>query len=141
MKNLILPAFLLAFPGLALAQSNINDNLNYVRGCPVGRDSYWGGMMGGFGNMMGWGGMPFLGPFGGIIMIVFWILLIIAIVYLVRNLVGGSEHRRKRWMEEKMRMMKTRKEDSAITILKERYAKGEIDKKEFEEKTKELKDL
>lgn len=143
MNKLFLPFLSLFFPYLALAQTNVNDNFNRCGygGCPYFNDDrtgFWGGMMGG--NMMGWGGMPFFGWFGGIIMIVFWILVIIAIVSLIKYLAWGGGHK-KMWMEEKMKMMKLRKGDNSIAILRERYAKGEIDKKEFEEKTKELKNL
>ena len=80
-------------------------------------------MMGsGFGNMMGgWGGF---GIFGWITMLVFWLLLILGVVALIRYL-GNSRK-------------SSDKDKSPIDILKERYAKGEIDKKEFEEKKKEL---
>jgi putative membrane protein len=75
---------------------------------------------------MGWGyGM---GGFGSIIMLVFWIAVIVGIIFLVRWLVvstGGSGR-------------SARSEDSALEILKRRYARGEIDKEEFEEKKRPL---
>ena len=79
----------------------------------------WGhgpGMMGGYG--MGW--------FGGIIMVAFWIAVVVGIIFLIRWLVlsakgGGSGS-----------------EESALEILKKRYARGEIDKKEFEQKKKDI---
>ena len=70
----------------------------------------------GWGSMMGWFG-------GGIMMVLFWAVIIYFIVWLIRS-------------------NKTNETDSkkSLDILKERYAKGEIDKKEFEEKKKDLSD-
>ena len=70
------------------------------------------GMMGSWG--MGW--------FGGIFMIVFWILILVGLVFVIRWLVqttgkkGDTDQRGSRAME----------------ILKERYARGVIDKTQFE---------
>lgn len=75
---------------------------------------------GGWGNMMGWGS----GIFGWLLMLIFWILLILGVIALIRYL-GG-------WTRSKD------KEKSSLDILKDRYAKGEIDKKEFEEKKRDL---
>mgnify|MGYP001559986835 CR=1 FL=1 len=69
----------------------------------------------GIGNMMGWFG-------GGIMMVAFWVLLIALIVWVIRE-IGGKN---------------SRSNSNALDILKERYAKGEIDKKEFEERRKDL---
>lgn len=72
-------------------------------------------MMGGFG---GWWFMP-------IIMIVFWGLVVWGIVALVRGLSTGSGG-------------SSMQADPALEILKKRYARGEINKEEFEEKKKDL---
>lgn len=83
---------------------------------------------GGESSMMGsWG----LGPaswfgFGSgfIFMIIFWAFIIFGIIALIKWLVNQNRTD----FEEK----------SSMDILKERYAKGEIDKKEFEDKKKDL---
>ena len=87
----------------------------------TGQYGGWGmgsGMMGGYG--MGW--------FGGILMIAFWILILVGLIFLIKWLIqsigrdkatGSSGNR-------------------SLEILKERYARGEIDKQEFESKKKDL---
>jgi len=69
-------------------------------------------MMGGYG-------------FGGIFMVIFWIVVVIGIVFLIRWLVQSTRGR-------------AGSAESALEILKRRYAKGEIEKKEFEQKKKDL---
>lgn len=71
------------------------------------------------GGMMGYGG----GILGILFMILFWAAVILLIVWLYRQIRGtGVEGVSK----------------SALDILKERYAKGEITKEEFQEMKKEL---
>jgi len=82
-------------------------------------------MMGGGGNpMMGYGGWGGFG-FGWIFMIIFWILIILGVVALVRYL-GGTKQ------------SSADKNKTPLDILKERYARGEINKKEFEEIKKDV---
>lgn len=79
-------------------------------------------MMGsGWGNMMGgWDGF---GIFGWLFMILFWVLIILGVVALIRYLSRAGQ---------------SREDKTPLDILRERYARGEIDKKEFEEKKKDL---
>ncbi len=83
----------------------------------------WGNMMGGgYGSGFGLFGMLF----GWFFTILFVGLFIWGIITLVR------------WMSEQGSGKDAKKENSAIAILKERYAKGEISKEEFEEKKKDI---
>ncbi|MDO8664588.1 MAG: SHOCT domain-containing protein [Candidatus Liptonbacteria bacterium] len=79
-------------------------------------------MMGYYGYGQEWG---YMGIFGWLFMIVFLAFIIVGIVTLVRGVSGNGTGRH-------------RGEGSALEILKERYAKGEIDKKEFEVKKRDL---
>jgi putative membrane protein len=62
--------------------------------------------------------------FGWIFMIAFWALIILGVIYLVKLLAGGSKDRKNH--------------ESALDILKKRYANGEISKEEFETKKKDI---
>ena len=77
----------------------------------------WGWRDYGHGTGMMWG-------MGWIFMMIFWGFILVALIFLVRWLVGVT------------RTPKT--EESALEILKKRYARGEIDKEEFEQKKKDL---
>ena len=81
--------------------------------------------------MMGYYGYG-MGAFGWIGMLLFWALIIIGIVYLVRhlNLQNSGQEAGKR--------SSSRETDSAMEILRERFARGEIDKEEFEERRRGL---
>ncbi len=74
-----------------------------------GMDGYGYGMMG--------GGFWILG-------LIFWILVIIGLILLIKYLWEGRGAKRI--------------EESALEVLKKRYARGEISKEEFEEKKKDL---
>jgi putative membrane protein len=77
----------------------------------------------------GWGMHPMWGLWGAwglgmlFVMLTFWVVVIAALVLAVRWLVGqGREPRR----------------DQALEMLRERYAKGEIGKDEFDAKKRDL---
>jgi len=78
-----------------------------------------------FGQMGGWGMGGYLGMF------VFWIIGILLLVWLIKELFSGKESRTINSTEKTA-------EKSPINILKERYAKGEITKKEFDAKKADL---
>ena len=69
-----------------------------------------------------------MGWFGPFIMIAFWIAVLVGIVFLIRWIVIST----------RSTGQKTYHEDSALEILKRRYAQGEIGKEEFEEKKRDL---
>ncbi|MCF3595040.1 SHOCT domain-containing protein [Rhodobacteraceae bacterium LMO-12] len=73
----------------------------------------------GFGHM--WGGG--YGMFGGLMMVVFWGLIIGLIVLAIRGFSGRSD---------------TGAGQSALDILKERYARGEIEEDEYERRKAKL---
>jgi putative membrane protein len=71
-------------------------------------------------GMWGWRMMGFMGPF---MMITFWIVIIVVIVLIVRWIKSSTGHV---------------SGESALDILKKRYAKGEITKEEFENMKKDV---
>ena len=73
----------------------------------------------------GWGGMGFGGP----LMLLFWILLIVGVVLLVRWLVTGGTARPTQPDPPR---------NGALDLLRERYARGEIERDEFEQKRRDL---
>jgi len=79
--------------------------------------------------MMDWGPGWGMGWFGIVFMVVFWALILLGIAALVKWIVSGGGGQASQG---------PRAEDSALEILKKRYARGEIDRQEFEEKKRDL---
>ena len=73
----------------------------------------------GYGFSGGW-----LGWLGPILMVVFWAAVIVGIVFLIRWLI--------------LRSSLPEKHESALDILKRRYAGGEISREEYEQMKKDL---
>ena len=81
-------------------------------------------MMNGTGNMadgIGWG----MG-FGGLFMILFWSIVILGVLVAAKWIFGSNASSR------------GTKSTNALDILQERYARGEIDEQEYQQKRREL---
>lgn len=78
--------------------------------------------------MMGYGYYSGFG-FGWIFTLMWWILIIFLISSVIRMFLGGRHHD---WYRHQLA------DKSPLDILKERYAKGEITKKEFDEMKKDI---
>lgn len=70
-----------------------------------------------------YGGMAWWMLFGGVIFVLFWVLVITLIVWVVRK-IGQSS--------------RTQSAHNALEIAKERYARGDITKEQFEQIKKDL---
>lgn len=84
------------------------------------------GMMGGGMMGPGRGGWGIGWGFGWIFGLLFMVALVAGIVWLVSTIANSGTS------------PSTRQEESALDLLKKRYARGEINKQEFEEKKKDL---
>jgi putative membrane protein len=76
-------------------------------------------------HMGGWGG------WGAITMLLFWALIVLGIVYLWRTLNLGQ-------FGQAQRGVRAAQGDPALELLRERYARGEIDGDEFERRKRDL---
>jgi putative membrane protein len=85
----------------------------------------WGNGYGPGWGMMGGFGFPF---FGGIMMLLFWVLIIIGAVWLFQALARGGG----------LSTWSGPSRESPLDILKARYARGEISKEQFEEMKRTL---
>lgn len=87
----------------------------------------WGGQSSGFGMMGGFGGM--MNGFGGMgLMAIVWIVFIGIIIWAIVAAVQNSTESKSQGSAA----------GSALDVIKKRYARGEIDKAEFNEKKKDL---
>ncbi|HHU78701.1 MAG: SHOCT domain-containing protein [Caldicoprobacterales bacterium] len=67
----------------------------------------------------------------GLLMMLLWVLLIIGIIFLVVRLSRSNSD---------SRYVHQARQDNAVNILRERFARGEISQEEYEERLKILKE-
>ena len=81
-----------------------------------------------WGNMMGWGGGWGSGGgwMFGLVHLLWWMLIVVGLVVLAR------------WLLDTGRRRRGSGRDRALDILRERFARGEIDKTEFEARKQDL---
>lgn len=81
-----------------------------------------------WGNMMGWGGGWGSGGgwMFGLVHLLWWMLIVVGLVVLAR------------WLRDTGRRRRGSGRDRALDILRERFARGEIDKTEFEARKQDL---
>ncbi len=96
--------------GVAMAHASPGDYDGY------GMGHMWGG---------GWGMV-----FGPIFMIIVLVIIVAAVALVLRWVFGGADDQSARSDD--------RDEDAALRILRERFARGEIDREEFEERRRAL---
>jgi putative membrane protein len=77
-----------------------------------------------WGDMGGWGWG--WGMFGALHMLLWWVLIVLGIVVLIKWLIGGSSRQERETGSR------------ALEVLKERYARGEIGREEYEQKKRDL---
>jgi len=93
--------------------------VSHAAGGPFGSWCSGPGIMGGYG--MGW--------FGSIFMIAFWILILAGLFFAIKWIIRASTG-------HKSPILRTG--SNALEILKERYARGEIDRESFETMKQQL---
>jgi len=84
-------------------------------------------------SMHPWGMMGGMGWVGMIFQVVFWVVLLVLLGLLIKWLLQGPAGR-----EQGQGGQSGASQGRALEILKERYARGEIDKEEFEQKKRDL---
>lgn len=119
MQKVLIPIFAAASAVLTLAPSAV------LAQAPSDADRYTYGP-----HMMGWGGGWYAMIFGPLFMILFLAVLIAAVVLLVRWLGGPWQGATTPHHAPPGRI--------PLDILRERFARGEIDKDEFEERRRVL---
>ena len=75
-------------------------------------------------------GFGFAGWIGPIVMIVVWVAVIVLVIWAISALLSSSRRPPPQAREPR--------EDSALRILRERYARGEIDTEQFEQARRAL---
>lgn len=82
-------------------------------------------------GVMGMGGWPFIGhglpnPFLGTVTLIFWLLWIVGLILIVV------------WLVRRIGVENSRHRDTPLAILERRYAKGEIDREQFDRMKRDL---